>query len=114
VRFTQIDYDREMALIAVTGEDGREMEIGVCRYAINPDGASCEFALVVSDEWQHKAVGHKLMGSLMETARNKGLKTMEGEVLASNHNMLKLVATLGFSISESEEDPGVRKIIRQL
>ncbi len=113
VRFTQIDYDREMALIAVTEQDGREVEIGVCRYAINPDGESCEFALVVSDEWQHKAVGHKLMGGLMDAARDKGLKTMEGEVLASNHNMLRLVATLGFSVADSEED-SVKKIVRAL
>ncbi|MBI3901329.1 MAG: bifunctional acetate--CoA ligase family protein/GNAT family N-acetyltransferase [Nitrosomonadales bacterium] len=114
VRFTQLDYDREIALLAVTEKNGKEIEIGVCRYAINPDGASCEFALVVSDQWQHKAVGHKLMGSLMDAARSKGLKTMEGEVLASNHNMLKLVATLGFSIAASEEDAAIRKICRTL
>ncbi len=114
VRFTQIDYDREMALLAVTEVDGKELEIGVCRYAINPDGESCEFALVISDEWQHRAVGHKLMGSLFDAARSKGLQTMEGEVLASNHNMLKLVTTLGFTISASEEDPGIKKIVKML
>lgn len=114
VRFTQIDYDREMAFVAVTEQGGREVEIGVCRYAINPDGASCEFALVVSDQWQHKAVGHKLMGSLMDAARAKGLKTMEGEVLASNHDMLKLVATLGFAVADSDADETIKKISRAL
>ncbi|HKJ84240.1 MAG TPA: GNAT family N-acetyltransferase, partial [Mariprofundaceae bacterium] len=114
VRFTQIDYDREMALLAVTEQDSRELEIGVCRYTINPDGESCEFALVVSDAWQHKAVGHKLMGSLMDAARAKGLKTMEGEVLASNHGMLRLVETLGFTVTDSEEDDSVKKIVRVL
>jgi acetyltransferase len=114
VRFTQIDYDREMAFVAVTEQDGREVEIGVCRYTINPDGNSCEFALVVGDQWQHRAVGHKLMGVLIETARSKGLQTMEGEVLASNHNMLKLVATLGFSVSSSDEADSVKKIVRAL
>ncbi len=114
VRFTQIDYDREMALMAVTEEGGKEVEIGVCRYAINPDGESCEFALVVSDQWQHKAIGHKLMGSLMEAARDRGLKTMEGEVLAKNTSMLKLVATLGFSIATSAEDPAIKRIVRVL
>ena len=113
-RFTQIDYDREMALIAVTEENGKEVEIGVCRYAINPDGDSCEFALVVSDQWQHKAIGHKLMGSLMDAARNRGLKTMEGEVLASNHNMLKLVATLGFAVATSVEDAAIKRVTRSL
>jgi len=114
VRFTQIDYDREMALIAVTEENGKEVEIGVCRYAINPDGESCEFALVVSDQWQHKAIGHKLMAGLIDAARDKGLKTMEGEVLADNRNMLKLVATLGFTIATSEEDPAIKRIVRVL
>ncbi|MCL4470084.1 MAG: bifunctional acetate--CoA ligase family protein/GNAT family N-acetyltransferase [Sulfuricella sp.] len=114
VRFTQIDYDREMALIAVTEQNGKEVEIGVCRYAINPDGESCEFALVVSDQWQHKAIGHKLMAGLIDAARDKGLKTMEGEVLADNRNMLKLVATLGFTVATSEEDPAVKRIVRVL
>jgi acetyltransferase len=114
VRFTQLDYDRELALIAVTEEKGREVQIGVCRYAINPDGESCEFALVVSDQWQHKAVGHRLMGSLIDAARSKGLKTMAGEVLASNHNMLKLVATLGFTVAASREDPSIKKVTKVL
>lgn len=113
-RFTQLDYDREMALIALAEENGREVEIGVARYAINPDGESCEFALVVGDRWQHKAIGHRLMNSLMDAARSKGLKTIEGEVLASNRNMLKLVTSLGFTISPSEEDAAVKKIAKAL
>lgn len=114
VRFTQLDYDRELALIAVTEENGREIEVGVCRYAINPDGESCEFALVVSDQWQHKAIGHRLMGSLIDAARSRGLKTMEGEVLANNHNMLKLVEPLGFTIASSREDPSIKKVTKVL
>lgn len=114
VRFTQLDYDRELALIAVTEEKGREVEIGVCRYAINPDGESCEFALVVSDQWQHKGIGHRLMGSLIDAARRKGLKIMEGEVLVSNHAMLTLVATLGFAIATSREDPSTKKVTKVL
>jgi acetyltransferase len=69
---------------------------------------------VVSDRWLHKAIGHKLMGSLMDAARSKGLKTMEGEVLASNRNMLKLVTTLGFTIAISEEDPAIKRISKVL
>ncbi|MDR2874989.1 MAG: bifunctional acetate--CoA ligase family protein/GNAT family N-acetyltransferase [Methylobacillus sp.] len=113
-RFTQIDYDREMALIATVEENGAEVQIGVCRYTINPDGNSCEFALVVGDRWQHKAVGYKLMECLMDAARDKGLKTMEGEVLARNHAMLKLVTTLGFSIKPSAEDPALQKVVKVL
>jgi len=111
-RFTQIDYDREMALIAVLEEDGQETEIGVARYVINPDGESCEFALVVADAWQHKGIGHRMMDALMDIARDKGLKTMEGEVLGSNRNMLGLVTSLGFSVGEGDE-PTIRKVVKR-
>jgi acetyltransferase len=80
-RLTQIDYTREMALLALTEIDGKEVELGVARYAINPDAESCEFALVVDDRWQKQGIGHKLMDVLMDVARSKGLKVMEGEVL---------------------------------
>jgi acetyltransferase len=112
-RFTQIDYDREMALIAVLEKNQQETEIGVARYIINPDGESCEFALVIADDWQHKGIGHKLMDSLIDVARIKGLKHMEGEVLASNHNMLNLVTSLGFSVGPSEE-PSLKKVAKAI
>lgn len=114
VRFTQIDYSREMALIAVTRMQERETELGVARYAINPDGDSCEFALVVTDSFQGKGLGQKLMVVLMEAARSRGLSMIEGEVLGNNHNMLKLMMRLGFEVKTSEEDPGVMKVSRAL
>ena len=114
VRFTQIDYDLEMALIAVVEEDGGEREIGVARYSTNPDGRSCEFAIVVADEWQHKGVGNRLMTRLMDIARARGLEEMEGEVLASNQEMLGMAAKLGFRVRSSEEDPKLKRISRRL
>jgi acetyltransferase len=114
VRFTQIDYDREMALIVVTEQDGKEIEIGVTRYAINPDGESCEFAIVVADQWHHHGIAQKLMASLMEAARAKGLKVMQGEVLSNNHNMLKLVNKLGFTAVLEEEDRTVTWVSKNL
>ena len=113
VSLTQIDYSREMALIAVIQEQDREIALGVARYAVNPDGASCKFALVVADNVTGKGLGQKLMISLMEAARERGLKTIEGEVLKNNHNMLKLMNRLGFS-TESGEDQGIVKVTRRL
>jgi len=113
-RLTQIDYTREMALLAVAEIDGREMELGVARYAINLDGVSCEFALVVDDHWHKQGIGHKLMDVLMDVARSKGLKEMEGEVLKTNRTMLKLVEALGFHIAPHPEDDTVRRISRAL
>ena len=115
VRFTQIDYDREMALIAVTHhENEAEVEIGVARYAINPDGESCEFALVISDKWQHRGIANKLMTALMDTARSRGLKVMQGEVLSNNHNMLKLMSKLEFTRVLDEEDRNITLVNRNL
>jgi acetyltransferase len=114
VRLTQIDYSREMALLAVTEVEGKEVELGVARYAINPDGESCEFALVVNDQWQKQGIGHKLMDVLMDVARAKGMRFMEGEVLKTNRRMLKLSESLGFRIEAHPEDDGIRKISREL
>lgn len=114
VRFTQIDYDREMALIAVLKEGNQEQEVGVCRYIANVDGQSCEFALVVADAWQKRGIGNKLMNCLFEIARAKGLKVMEGEVLVNNRSMLELVRRLGFDVLISEEDASIKRIIKQL
>ena len=113
VSLTQIDYSREMALIAVTQEQDKEIALGVARYAVNPDGASCNFALVVADNVTGKGLGQKLMISLMEAAREQGLKTIEGEVLNNNHNMLKLMNRLGFS-TETSENQGIMKVTKRL
>ncbi len=108
VRFTQLDYNRELALIAVQEKGGTEVELGVARYVINPDGKSCEFALVVADEWQHRGIGSQLMSHLLEAAQERGFNTMDGEILADNRKMLDLVKSLGFRIQSSEQDPTVK------
>jgi len=108
VRFTQLDYNRELALIAIYEENGKETELGVSRYVMNPDGDSCEFALVVADKWQNKGIGSRLMNALIEAAQQRGIKRMESEILANNHNMLKLTKGLGFSIKISADDSGIR------
>ena len=107
-RLTQIDYDREMAFIATGEEEGEERELGVCRYAVNPDGETCEFAIVVADNWQKKGLARKLMGVLIETARNKGLDAMHGVFLANNERMLKFVQSLGFVLSNDPEDNTIK------
>jgi acetyltransferase len=106
-RFTQIDYDREMALIAITHDKDGPRQLGVARYAINPDERSCEFAIVVSDETQHQGIGSRLMKALMRAARDHGLHLIEGQVMAGNQPMLKLMSDLGFSVRRSPDDPGI-------
>lgn len=113
-RLTQLDYSREMALVAVVEEGEQEVGLGVSRYAINPDGASCEFALVIADNIAGKGLGQKLMVTLMDAARSYGLSVIEGEVLNNNHRMLKLMNRLGFTLKSSEDDPGVMKVSKEL
>ena len=112
-RFTQIDYDREMALVAVLEEAGGEREIAVCRYITMPDAESCEYAIVIADAWQGRGLGRILMTALIEVARNHGLKTMIGWVLATNTAMLRLDHELGF-VSRPDEDPYTRRMVLDL
>lgn len=109
VRLTQIDYDREMAFIAVTEIAGKTTEIGVARYAMNPDGESCEFAIVVADDWQGKGLARRLMGVIIDTARSRGIKYMNGDFLSENRRMIQFVTSLGFVLSPHPEDPGLKR-----
>jgi acetyltransferase len=95
VRLTQIDYDREIAFLALTKIEGKEVEMGVARFAINPDKTSCEFALVIADAFQNKGLGGVMMQTLIDTARAKGLRTIEGEVLAHNTGVVIVTKRLG-------------------
>jgi acetyltransferase len=75
---------------------------------MNPDGESCEFALVVADKWQNKGIGSHLMSALIEAARQRGIERMEVEILANNNNMLKLTGNLGFGLHMSNDDQGIK------
>ena len=110
-RFTLIDYDREMALVAVVktagpgeGEESERM-IGVSRIVTNPDGTSCEFSLVVADDFKGQGLGSRLMAAIIEQARSKGLEEIMGLILANNSGMLRLMTSLGFSLGPCPEDP---------
>lgn len=114
-RFTQIDYDREMALVAVINEHSQNSRIiGVVRYVTNPDRQSCEFALTVADDWQKKGIGRQLMQRLMNIAHDRGIEIMEGEVLSNNNKMLRLCEKLGFRIVHDPEDMEVVHVRRHL
>ena len=114
-RFTQIDYDREMALAAVVNEHTPDARIlGVARYVSNPDRQSCEFALTVTDAWQKKGIGRALMQRLMTIARDRGIEIMEGEVLSYNTKMLRLCERLDFRTVHNADEPDVVMVRRHL
>ena len=122
-RFTLIDYDREMALVAehrerVVDEDGevrhKQRIVGVSRYVTNPDQTSCEFALLVADDFAGQGLGSRLMLSIMDVARDRGLAEIQGLVLAGNPTMLKLMRRLGFEVRGFDEDPEFRLVVHAL
>jgi acetyltransferase len=114
VRFTQIDYHNEMALVAVKPGDQGEEQLGVARYTTNLDKRSCEFALVVSDQWQSRGIAHHLMKNLMEVARDRDLERMDGQVLSNNFKMLELISSLNFKISNDPDDTSVKQVEARL
>jgi len=107
-RFTQVDYDRELALIALDDGQGRrarrEKIVAVARYVANPDGESAEFAIAVADAWQGHGLGRAMMKQLIARARDRGYERLIGNVLAINAPMLGLASSVGFSRTLDPED----------
>lgn len=114
IRFTQIDYDREMALIALVAEEGAERQVGSARYTLSADAESVEFALIVDDQWQNSGLGRRLMGALIDCAREKSYRSIVGDILSDNQKMLRLMTGLGFSILPHPDGPGLKRVVRQL
>lgn len=102
-RLTQIDYDREMAFIALDPDDGAM--IGVVRLAADPDGQKAEFGVLVRSDRKGAGLGYALMVHLIDYARDQGIGSLYGDVLAENTRMLRICRDLGFSIKTSAEDP---------
>lgn len=114
IRFTQIDYGREMALLALLETDEGQRQIGVCRYVGDPDDRTCEFAVVVGDEVQGHGIGRELMRRLIEIARDQDFEQMTGEILAENESMLALARSLGFTIQPHMDDPALKLAVLPL
>jgi acetyltransferase len=114
VRFTQIDYDREMAFVAITDDANMPHELGVGRYMRNPDGHSAEFALVVADDCQCLGIGSRIMKTLMQAAKDKGITFFEAEILSANTSMLGLVNKLGFNIETIADNNEIVRAVKDL
>ena len=104
IRLCYLDYDREMALVAVHHDEKGPHILGVSRYYLDPETRDAEFAVVVSDRWQGKGLGQHLMRRLIEAARQAGVKRLVGAVLGENRPMLELVKELGFTVQPGSED----------
>jgi acetyltransferase len=102
-RFTQIDYDRDVVLVAIKrGEEGEKI-LGVCRLMRIPGTAKAEAAVVVGDPWHGKGVGAKLIESCIAIASERGIETVGAVVLPENKAMLAFARKLGFTIRRSSK-----------
>ena len=106
-RFTSIDPQREIALIAVVGGPGNLQEIGVARCVDDESGESAEFAIVVTDDWQKRGLGAVLLSALIDAARQHGLRRLEAITLADNRGMQNLASKLGFSARQNPLEPNL-------
>jgi acetyltransferase len=98
-RFTQIDYDREMAFIATRQRaDGTAETLGVVRATADPDNLQAEFAVTVRSDLKGKGLGRILMIKLIDYFRSRGTRAIVGEALSHNIGVLNLVTKLGFDV----------------
>ena len=111
-RFTQIDYDREMAFVATRRAPGGEPEtIGVVRTVADPDNDTAEFSVVVRTDQKRRGIATLLMAKMLAYCRGRGTRALEGDVLADNQPMLELVRRLGGAQSRTGAEEGVVRVV---
>ena len=102
-RLTQIDYDREMALVAATTRSGKPETLGVVRAIADPDNRIAEFAIIVRSDLKGRGLGSLLLERMIAYLRSRGTQWIEGEARANNARVLRLARRYGFSATPSEE-----------
>jgi len=114
-RFTQLDYDREMALVLTEpGIPGSAPIWGVARLFTDPDREHADFAIIVHHEMTGQGLGVYMMERLIEYARSQGIRELGGDVLNDNRVMLNICKALGFRIAPKLEERGVKRVTLRL
>jgi acetyltransferase len=113
-RLTHIDYRQQMTLVAVIREGGSETQICAAEYVAESFADTCEFAVVIHDDWQHMGLGSLLIESLVRCARAAGYARIDGEVMADNRPMLNLARSLGFSVHLNADDAKLVRVRKTL
>ncbi|HEY0847769.1 MAG TPA: GNAT family N-acetyltransferase [Noviherbaspirillum sp.] len=113
-RFTHNAPLEAMTLLAVVRQRGRETCIAMAQYVADPYPQRCDFAVVVADGWQRHGLGKRLVQTLACLARAAGIKRMEGDMLAENKAMTRLMVNMGFRVSGHEDGAYLRKVTKEL
>jgi acetyltransferase len=103
VRYCNIDYDREIAIVAELTEEGRKKILGVARVSIEPDGKTGEIAFIVADPWQGLGLGTKLVDFVLEICADMKLETIYAIMLADNYRAMGLMKKMGFKVKYMDD-----------
>jgi acetyltransferase len=103
-RYCNIDYNREMAVVAEIEKKGKKQIIGVARLIIRPGQKEGEFAVAVGDEWQGLGLGSKLVDRIIEISQEMGLGRIYGDVMAENVKMCHLCEKKGFKMEPIDKE----------
>jgi len=98
VRYCNIDYDREVAIVAELLEEGRRKILGISRVSIEPDGKSGEMAFIVGDKWQNLGLGTEMVDYTLDIAKGMGVENVYAIMLPDNYRALSLTKKMGFDI----------------
>jgi acetyltransferase len=109
-RLSQIDYDREMALLAEY--DG--LTLGIARYFADPDRLRAEYAIAVRSDWKGRGIGYVLMTRLIDVACQVGIGELLGDVLHENRPMLDMCRELGFTVTVHPNDATLLTVRKSL
>ncbi|MGE0660932.1 MAG: GNAT family N-acetyltransferase, partial [Reyranellaceae bacterium] len=114
-RLTQIDYDRQMAFVAI-GRDaqGRQDGLGVVRMSADPDNRRAEYAVIVRSDVKGSGLGYVLMRTIIDYARKRGIGELFGLVLRENERMLAMCREMGFALRAVKEDPTLVEVVLDL
>lgn len=105
-RLSQIDYDRELVLVALPSNDPQNRVVAMAHLSAEPDGQRAEYAVLVHQDYARLGLGQHLLRQLLALAAKRGVGKVYGEVLADNAAMLGLCRQLGFEISREPHEPG--------
>lgn len=103
VRYCNIDYDREIAIVPELTENGRRKILGVTRVSIEPDGKKGEIAFIVADPWQGLGLGTKMIDYVLEICKDMKLETVYAIMRPDNYRAISLMKEMGFSIGYQDD-----------
>jgi acetyltransferase len=103
IRYTQIDYDREIAIIAEVEDEGKKKMAGVVRLIADQYGETAEYAIVIADPWQNQGLGNKFTDYIHDIAKARGIKKIYANVLVQNHIMQHMFRSRGYKMEKVED-----------